>query len=125
MTLGFTLIIPLKLAFFDKIIKKKYFFIYLILSAVSILGIWYLIGFIDFKSKEELGVQGAYGLYSLNLNSLYNAGGFSKILPDFKQVSWHQYEGFMYLGAGLLSLLVFFCIPYRQRKEKQGGHSLC
>ena len=111
MSLGFTFIIPLKLVFFDKIIKKKYFFFYLILSAMSILGIWYLVGFIDFKSKEELGVQGAYGLYSLNLNSLYNAGGFSKILPDFKHVSWHQYEGFMYLGVGIM-LLISFLIFY-------------
>jgi hypothetical protein len=110
MTLGFTFIIPLKLVFFDIIIKKKYFFIYLAGSVLSLLLVWYLVGFIDFKNKEDLGVQGAYGLYSLNLNSLYNASGFSKILPDFKQVSWHQYEGFMYLGAGLLSLLVFVLV---------------
>lgn len=112
MILGFTLIIALKLGFFDKVIGRVYSIVYLALSIVFTLLSWYVIGLVDFSKKEDLGVQGAYGLYSLNLNSLYNPAGYSTFLPVQKQVSWHQYEGFMYLGLGSF-LLVFILLIYR------------
>jgi hypothetical protein len=111
MVLGFTLATPVKLCFFDKAIEKKYFFGYLAVSAILLMLVWYLTGMIDFGKKEDLGVGGAYGLYALNLNSLYNSRGYSPILPLFDWVSWHQYEGFMYLGFGML-ILVFILLLY-------------
>ena len=110
MILGFTFITALKLGFFDKAISRVYSIVYLALSVVFTLLSWYLIGLIDFSKKEDLGVQGAYGLYSLNLNSLYNPGGYSTFLPGQKQVSWHQYEGFMYLGMGLFLLILILLL---------------
>ena len=112
MVLGFTLATPLKLCFFDKVIGKKKFFSYLALSIVATALVWYLVGFIDFSRKEDLGISGAFGLYSMNLNSLFNAGGYSLIMPQLKQVSWHQYEGYMYLGLGMMVLiagLILYC----------------
>ena len=110
MVFGFTLITPIKLLVYDKKLKIKYFLVYLIGSIFCLLLLWYIIGFIDFQKKEELGVGGAYGLYSLNLNSLYNPAGYSSILPQLKQVSLFQYEGYMYLGLGLI-LLILLLIP--------------
>ncbi len=105
MVLGFTLATPLKLCFFDKVIDRKKFFSYLALSIVATALVWYLVGFIDFSKKEELGISGAYGLYSMNLNSLFNSGGYSLLMPQLKWVSWHQYEGYMYLGLGMMILI--------------------
>jgi hypothetical protein len=103
--LGFSFIFPLKLAFFDKTMKKKWSIIYFIASIVTLVILFYVVGMIDFGAKEDLGVQGAYGLYSLNLNCLYNSWGFGTLLTGRRTVSWHQYEGFMYLGLG--GIIVF------------------
>ena len=74
--------------------------------------LWYLVGFIDFSKKEDLGISGAYGLYSMNLNSLFNSGGYSLLMPQLKQVSWHQYEGYMYLGLGMMILIAGLIFYY-------------
>ncbi len=67
---------------------------------------WYAIGFFSFTHVSDLGVSNAYGLYAFNLNSLYNPSGWSALLPAFPLVSWHQYESFMYLGAGMIGLIL-------------------
>jgi len=106
MVLGFSFILPLKLSFLDRILKRTYVLVYLVVTIIALLVCWKLVGLIDINSKEELGVTGAYGLYSLNLNALYNPVGFSSIMPSYSQVSWHQYEGYMYLGLGIIVLFV-------------------
>jgi hypothetical protein len=106
MVLGFSFFTALKLWLYDKSITLFVFFSYQIGSVFFLLFTWFIIGMITIGSKEDLGVSGGYGLYSLNLNSLYNPSGFSKLLPALKQVSWHQYEGYMYLGAGIFFLLI-------------------
>ena len=106
MVVGFTIATPIKLCFINKVLARKQFFIYLTLSVLSVVLVWYLTGMISFGRKEDLGVGGAYGLYTMNLNALYNAGGFSALTPAYDWVSWHQYEGFMYLGAGILLLII-------------------
>ncbi len=112
MVLGFTFATPLKLWFYEKAISRKTFFIYLIASIVSLILIWYVAGMITFSRKEDLWVNGSYGLYAFNLNSLFNSGGWSALIPPLKQVSWHQYESFMYLGAGMLILLFVLLLYY-------------
>ncbi|AXY77486.1 hypothetical protein D3H65_27420 [Paraflavitalea soli] len=122
MVLGFNIALPLKLAFFDKVLKKRSFYLYAAASITATIFCWYLIGMVTFSHQEDFAVQGAYGLYSLNLNSLYNATGFSTLLPAFKQVSWHQYEGFMYLGAGIMLLLpiaLIYLVPRVTKKSDQ------
>ena len=105
MVLGFTFITATKIAFFDKQINWKYFGGYLVGSIFGLLLVWFLAGLLTFGAKEDLAVQGGYGLYSLNLNALYDPQGFSRYLPTQKRVSLHQYEGFMYLGLGMILLL--------------------
>jgi hypothetical protein len=107
--IGFTLLV--KIAFFDKAITRKRFAGSLAVAMLSVLLVWILVGLIEFGKKDNLGVDGAFGLYGLNLNSLYNGRGYSAFFPDFKQVSWHQFESFMYLGLGVI-LLIFFLLFY-------------
>jgi hypothetical protein len=104
MVFGFTVIIAYKLCFIEKRIRVKRFFIYEIASLFGIFLVWVIIGLVNFKG-EDLAVTGAYGLYSLNLNALFNPDVFSSFIPQLKRISWHQYEGFMYLGIGMFILV--------------------
>lgn len=108
MVLGFTLILPIKLCYFDKRLSVRHGLVYLGLSAVTLFVAWFLLGLIQFQHKESLNVGGAYPSYAMNLNSLFNPGGYKRLLPELPLVSSHQYEGYMYLGAGLLLLLLFW-----------------
>jgi hypothetical protein len=110
MVLGFNVITALKLSFFQKMAKKKYFFLYIAGTFLSLFLCWYIIGLVSFGKKEDMAVSGGYGLYGLNLNSLYNSFGFSSFLPQLKWVSDHQYEGFMYLGMGMFLVLVILLV---------------
>ncbi|HTE26582.1 DUF6311 domain-containing protein [Flavitalea sp.] len=112
MVLGFSFITSLKLSFIDKASGKATFFIYQAISILSLLFLWYLVGMFTINSSPEFGVQGGYGLYSLNLNSLFNTWGWSSLINPLTIVSWHQYEAFMYPGIGVFFLLVFSGIYY-------------
>ncbi len=126
MVLGFSIIIVIKLCYIQKAISRKHFFAYLGGSLVSLLLCWWLIGLISFNKKEDMGVQGGYGLYGLNLNSLHNPFGFSSVLPSMKHVTAHQYEGFMYLGLGIILLLAILIgyLVYRRMDKKKDGNEM-
>jgi hypothetical protein len=117
MVAPFSIAIATRFFIFDKRLSFLHLAVYLIGSFTILLMTFYTIGFFTFNSQSDLGVAGAYGLYSMNLNSLYNASGFSSILPNFKMVSWHQYESFLYLGFGLI-LLIFMTLILFINKEK-------
>lgn len=51
------------------------------------------------------GGAGGFGIYSSNLNSLYNPYGYSAFLKDFPICEGNQ-EGMAYLGAGMLLMLL-------------------
>ncbi len=127
MVLGFSFATPFRLWFYDKLISWKYLIAYLLISLFSVWLLWILAGMISFSRKEGLWINGSYGLYGMNLNSLYNPGGYSSILPQLKWVSWHQYEGFMYLGVGILLLLFILFLYYgfhfirRKLNKKDSG----
>jgi len=110
MVMGFSFATPTKLCFFKKYFSWKFYLIYIAASLCSVLFLWYITGMISFDDQENFGIAGAYGLYGLNLNALFNPVGYSLILPQLKQVSWHQYEGFMYLGVGMMLLLIAFIL---------------
>jgi hypothetical protein len=56
----------------------------------------------------------------MNLNSLFNSGGYSLLLPQLKQVSWHQYEGYMYLGVGMMVLIAGLLLYYAFIRIRRG-----
>jgi len=105
MVLGFTIITAIKLCFYEKAVLKKHFLTYITGIFFAIFLCWYIVGIIRFGESENIGVEGGYGLYGLNLHSLYNSFGFSSFFRGIKQVSSHQYEGFMYLGLGIFFIL--------------------
>jgi hypothetical protein len=110
MVIGFNIATAVKLCFFQKATKKRFFLAYLGATAFSLFLCWYIVGMVSFGKKEDFGVTGGYGLYGLNLNSFYNPFGFSSFLPQRKWVSEHQYEGFMYLGMGIFLLLLILLV---------------
>ncbi len=111
MVLGFSFCTAIKLCFVDKAVLKKDFFVY---TGASLFSLWlslYVIGIVSFGKTENVGVEGGYGLYGLNLHSLYNSFGFSSFFRGIKQVTPHQYEGYMYLGLGMF-LILFILLVY-------------
>ena len=60
------------------------------------------------------GVSAVYyaGGFEANLNTLFNPMGYGLLLPDLEQVGDFQYEGFGYLGLGLIVLLLAGLIAF-------------
>lgn len=107
MSLSFILITYLEI-----IIQKKVSVIKglaTILIFISLLGLgWYLFGYLSTRSS----VGNTYGLFSLNLITLFNSVPYPSSLrtilnesPVSSQISTYQYEGFNYLGLGILLIL--------------------
>lgn len=118
MLIGFNIILPLKHYFYDRLISLSNVFFWLIKILASVTFLWLLIGMISLKGGEDISVDGGYGLYSLNINSLYNPFGLSSVVPQQPTLSWHQYEGFMYLGVGMITMLFIsvFILCCKSRK---------
>lgn len=81
--------------------------------AAYILGIlfnfWLLGGFTSSAATNAFGL----GNFSFNLNSFFNPRGYSNILPELGECfSGMQQEGFAYLGAGVICLLVICIIMW-------------
>lgn len=107
LVVGFSFALITKVTFIDKLIKIKSLFYYLITSFTLLFSIWYLVGYISITNAVSNAVANAYGLYSMNLNAFYNSFGFSSILSNYTLVTPHQYEGYMYLGVGLILFIIF------------------
>lgn len=89
----------------DLLETKKWKKVFCVMAAffLSVLSVTFLIG--GFSGSPSLGTAG-FGLFSANLNTLYNPMGYSRLLPDLPAGAG-QYEGFSYMGLGglLLALL--------------------
>lgn len=70
-------------------------------ACVSVLAVMWILGcFVGNPSSKNIG----YGFYSSDLSSLYNPLHYSSIFPDKIPIGGGAYEGFGYLGAGMLLL---------------------
>jgi len=80
----------------------------------SVMGLtWALLGYLQGGSSQAEGFTD----YSANLNSLFNPGSLSRILPGL-HTGPLQYEGYGYLGFGVLVLLAWAAaLLYRCREE--------
>lgn len=84
---------------------KNRHFVALVSAAVAITAAWWAAGLFTGTSSESLATEGL-GNYSLNLLAPITSSGWSALLPELPIASPGQsYEGFHYLGAGLLALL--------------------
>ena len=63
---------------------------------------WWASGLFTLSSREDLVAAG--GDFSTNLLSLVNPGSTSAFLPGFQFFSGNQWDGYQYLGLGLLLL---------------------
>lgn len=77
--------------------------------AVSLFLVVYLLG--GFSSGADVGTSNL-GLFSFNLNAFFNPMSYSTILENTSLWNWPfytqgQYEGFSYLGLGIILLCVF------------------
>ncbi|HEY5826517.1 MAG TPA: DUF6311 domain-containing protein, partial [Cyclobacteriaceae bacterium] len=128
MTAGFLVTLAIKLYLIDHSISLKKFSTYLFTSFTILAICWYLIGLISFSNNVQMDVPDAYGLYGWNLSSFYNAydvdingyyksNNLSALLPAYPLVSWHQYEGFSYLGLGVIFLFPIAVVLYFMKRK--------
>lgn len=89
--------------------------------SVGLIGCTYLLG--GFSTRAEAG-SSDLGEFSFNLNGFFNSKGYSKVFPALTTYYDGQYEGFAYLGLGVMILIaiVILCLvkriftrPYRGR----------
>ncbi|GAA4296428.1 hypothetical protein GCM10023142_35140 [Anaerocolumna aminovalerica] len=85
----------------NKRIKES---IIVMLSSITIaLVIMYLLG--AFYGNSDI-IQGGLGIYSANINTLFNSQLTSKFLLQLPLATSGQYEGYAYLGIGVIILLL-------------------
>lgn len=120
MVVGFGFILPYRHYYFDRLVSFKRMVIYMVAPIVLVLVSWVAVGLLSFGNEVKMSVQNGYGLYGLNLNSLWNPWGYSPIFPQLNTTAPQQYEGFAYLGLGvfiLLATVLFTAVPVFLKKQ--------
>jgi Family of unknown function (DUF6311) len=107
MTLAFIVFSHIQLLWLKKVSILKGSLLIVLFPILMILG-WYFFGYLMTNSN----IGDSYGDYSLNLNSLFNPNGCLNPTGSCSQflnsLPFHegQYEGFNYLGLGVILLLL-------------------
>ncbi len=70
------------------------------LAAAAVASGWWASGLFTLSAPQDLLAAG--GDFSMNLFSLVNPGPHSAFLPGFRLFSGNQWDGYQYLGLGLL-----------------------
>lgn len=73
-----------------------------------------------FSSSMDASIDGL-GMFSFNLNALFNPQGWSRILPSLPTYGTGQYEGLAYLGAGVLVLLALSLVAIAVSPKIRAG----
>ena len=81
-------------------------------ATVALLG-----GFSSSMSATNEGL----GIFSFNLNALYNSMNFSKLFPGLPVCDGRQAEGFAYLGAGIFVFLALSVVAVATSKKVRAG----
>ena len=112
MVYGFSIILPLKNYFYDKSISLKSACFFPVISLISGLFLWFVLGMIGVKGGTTVTDSGNYGISTFNLNSFFNPYELSsQFLPALKATSINQLEGFAYLGLGMM-IIAFIALIY-------------
>jgi hypothetical protein len=107
--------------------KKTFIFQFAILG-FSISGFAWLLGYFAVGTSF---VAGGYGSYNMNLASLLSPSGWSHFLPELYSLEGGEYEGFNFLGFGIIILLMISVTIYRKPSEwtrsviTKSPHLLC
>jgi Family of unknown function (DUF6311) len=106
MIFGFNFILPLKHYFIDKSISIKKIILYPIISISAVMIFWIVFGMVELNNSTNLASAESFNFFSFNLNSFFNSYGYySKFFPDFGRKDDRQYEGFAYLGIGIMIII--------------------
>src|SRR5262249_13516267 len=74
------------------------------IAAALMAALWWLCGAWIIHYKDGGGGT-RYGVYSFNLLGFFDAAGASLLIPGVPRAHAAQYEGFAWLGRGVLALL--------------------
>ena len=91
-------------------------------TLVATTAAWWTAGLLAVSNTTDLSA-GGLGLYSMNALSPITPRGWSVLLPEWPVAHEMQaYEGFQYLGAGVLALLLvaFAIVMLRRRRVRWG-----
>lgn len=120
------LLIALVLWFTDAL-NRIFFFHYnkldiivegLVVIGTSILCLWQAGLFLVATDSFSIG---GYGTFRMNLLSIFDASGWSYILPDIPE-NLGDYEGFNFLGLGALSALLLILLTTIKKKQLLSIH---
>ena len=84
---------------------KKSILLLLTFLSTAVTTIWLFGGFTNTGKNDSFG----FGSYSFNLNGLINSQGWSIFLKQMP-MQYNQYEGFSYLGMGVIILIIIATI---------------
>lgn len=86
----------------EKSITARKAFFYFFGYLPVIVFCWFIAG--NFNIPLSSNSAEGYGIYSANLNVLWNSLGFAQVFPAFPWANSGQHEGYSYLGAGAIFL---------------------
>lgn len=90
------------------------FLLEIVMPVLAACGNIYLLG--GFSSARTFDSEDGLGRYSANLNTFFNSQSWSGILPQLKLYCNDQYEGYAYVGLGVIILLVITVIACVKKK---------
>lgn len=93
----------------DRRIDGRRFALSLAVALGLTLTIYYLFGFIGWR-PTDLSIPG-FGIYSADLSTLFNSQGLSRFVPGLTVLPG-QWEGFAYVGVGVLVLLALLVVRF-------------
>lgn len=86
----------------------------IIMPVLAACGNIYLLG--GFSSLRTFDSEDGLGRYSANINTFFNPQSWSGILPEFDLYCNEQYEGYAYVGIGIILLFVVALVSYIKKK---------
>ena len=91
-------------------------------SIMEVATLWYIVG--NFAIPMGSGQASGFGFYSANLNSFFNSLDKTFFLPALSIFKSGQYEGFAYLGLGLIILFFIFIKGLFQTSLKKQNRAI-
>jgi len=100
------------LLFIKKSISIRRALLFLLAQGAMVILFAYALGIFKIGEANASG----YGDFSMNLNTLINPMGWSRLMPDLPIIRY-QAEGFNYLGLGIIVLLLLSIYKFLRKKQ--------